>query len=129
MYVETWVNRRAARNTIVNSETTQNFMAKIGVKSLNILWHQDTGKMKLINLVALLVLGVAKGTPIKLKIWIGQTNFVVVKMDDFDIVLGMDFLLKQKVIPMPLTKCLVVTRSNPTIIQTNTRQLKGIKLM
>ena len=42
-------------------------------------------------------------------------------MDDFDILLGMDFILEQKVIPMPLTKNLVLTGSNLTIIQTNTR--------
>jgi len=50
-------------------------------------------------------------------------------MDDFDIVLRMDFLLEYKVIPMPLAKGLVKIGSDPTIIQTNTYQPKGMKMM
>ena len=76
--------------------------------------------MKIINLTALPVLGVAKRTPIKLGTWIGQTDFAIVKMDEFDIVLRTNFLLEHKVIPMPLAKSLVITGSNPIIIQKNT---------
>ena len=75
------------------------------------------------------VLGVAQRTPIKLGTWTGRTDFVIVKMDYFDIVLGMDFLLEHKVIPMPLEKSLVITGSNPTIIQTNTHQPGRVKKM
>ena len=50
-------------------------------------------------------------------------------MNEFDIMLGMDFLLEHKVIHMPLAKWLVLTGSNPIIIQKNTRQPKGAKLM
>lgn len=32
----------------------------------------------------------------KLGSWSGQTDFLVVKMDDFDVVLGMEFLLEHK---------------------------------
>lgn len=50
-------------------------------------------------------------------------------MDDFDVVSGMNVLLKHKVIYMPLAKCIVVTESNPTIIQTNFHQPRGVKMM
>ena len=50
-------------------------------------------------------------------------------MDDFNIMLGMDFLLKHKFILMPLVKGLVVTRFNSTIIQTITHKLKEVKMM
>ena len=116
MYVEIWVNHKVARNTIVNSGATHNFMTETKAKRLNIFWHWDVGKIKIVNSTALPVLGVAKRTPIKLGIWMGQTDFVTVKMDDFDIVLRMDFLLEQKVIPIPLAKSLVITGPNPTII-------------
>ena len=84
--------------------------------------------MKAVNLTSLLVLVIAKRTSIKLETWTGQTNFVIVKIDDFNIVLGIDFLLEHKVIHMPLVKCLVVIRSNETIIQKNTHQPKGVKM-
>ncbi|KAA0063482.1 RNA-directed DNA polymerase-like protein [Cucumis melo var. makuwa] len=38
-------------------------------------------------------------------------------MDDFDVVLGMEFLLEHQVIPMPSARCLVITGSFPTIVQ------------
>ncbi|KAA0046790.1 Asp_protease_2 domain-containing protein [Cucumis melo var. makuwa] len=43
--------------------------------------------------------------------------FVVVKMDDFDVVLEMEFLLEHQVISMPSAKCLVIIGSSPTIVQ------------
>ena len=49
MYVEIWVNHKAARSTIVDSGATHNFMTETEAKHLNILWHQDTGKMKAVN--------------------------------------------------------------------------------
>ena len=120
MYVEVWVNHRVTRNTTVDSKATHNSMTETKAKWLNILWHQDAGKMKIINLTSLPVLGVAKRTPIKLGTWIGQTDFAIVKMDEFDIVLRTNFQLKHRVIPMPLAKSLVITGSNPIIIKKNT---------
>ena len=61
--------------------------------------------------------------------WYGQINFVIVKMDDFKIVLGMDVLLEHKVILMPLLKCLVVMRSYQTTIQTNTHKPRAMKMI
>ena len=50
-------------------------------------------------------------------------------MDDFDVVSGMNVLLKHKVTYMPLAKCLVIMESNPTIIQKNIHQPRGLKMM
>ena len=128
MYVEVWVNHTAAMNTIVDSKATHRFMTETDAKCLNILWHRNIRKMKFINWVILSVLGVVKRSPIKLGTWTGQTDFLIVEMDDFNIVLGMDFRLEYKVILMPLIKCLVVTESNPKIIQKNTHQTRGVNM-
>ncbi|KAA0033804.1 Asp_protease_2 domain-containing protein [Cucumis melo var. makuwa] len=50
-------------------------------------------------------------------------------MDDFDVVLGMEFLLEHQVIPMPLAKCLVITGSTPSVVQTDLRQPDGLKMI
>ncbi|KAA0060752.1 uncharacterized protein E5676_scaffold451G00440 [Cucumis melo var. makuwa] len=50
-------------------------------------------------------------------------------MDDFDMVLRMEFLLEHQVIPMPLAKCLVITGSTPSIVQTDLRQPDGLKMI
>ena len=54
---------------------------------------------------------------------------MIVEIDEFDIVLGTDFYFENKVIHIPLTKDLVGTRFNSTIIQTNTQRAKGMKMM
>ncbi|KAA0060800.1 RNA-directed DNA polymerase-like protein [Cucumis melo var. makuwa] len=50
-------------------------------------------------------------------------------MDDFDVVLGMEFLLEHQVISMPSAKCLAITGSFPTVVQADIRQPNGFKMM
>ena len=57
--------------------------------------------MKAMNSVALSIIGLVKRKVIKLEGWKGPADFVVVKMDDFDVVLGMEFLLKHQVNQCP----------------------------
>ena len=56
-------------------------------------------------------------------------DLVVVCMDNFDMVLGMDFLLEHKVIPMPLAKCLVITDHNPTVIPASIKQQGNLRMI
>ncbi|KAL4031055.1 hypothetical protein IC575_009311 [Cucumis melo] len=65
---------------------------------------------------------------IRLGGWSGLVDFVVVKMDDFDVVLGMEFLLEHQVIPMPLAKCLVITGPTPRLC-IDLRQPDGLKMI
>ncbi|KAA0039512.1 Asp_protease_2 domain-containing protein [Cucumis melo var. makuwa] len=83
--------------------------------------------MKVVNSIALPIVGLVKQTMMKLGGWKGLADFVVVKMDDFDLVLGMEFLLEHKVISMPSTKCLVIIRYLPTIVRADIRQPNGFK--
>ncbi|KAA0049773.1 Asp_protease_2 domain-containing protein [Cucumis melo var. makuwa] len=83
---------------------------------LRLCWEKDLGRMKAMNSVALPIVRLVKRTTIKLGGWKGPVDFVVVKMDDFDVVLGMEFLLEHQVIPMPSVKCLVITGSFPTVV-------------
>ena len=72
--------------------------------------------MKVVNSIALPIVRLVKQTMVKLGGWKGPLDFMVVKMDDFDVVLRMEFLLEHQVIPMPLAKCLVITGSFPTFV-------------
>ncbi|KAA0055406.1 RNA-directed DNA polymerase-like protein [Cucumis melo var. makuwa] len=85
--------------------------------------------MKVVNYAALPIIGLMKRTMIGLGGWSGLVEFVVVKMDDFDVVLEMEFLLKHQVIPMPLAKCLVITGSTPPVVQTDLRPPYGLKMI
>ncbi|ERM94691.1 hypothetical protein AMTR_s00011p00232490 [Amborella trichopoda] len=57
--------------------------------------------MKAVNSEAKPVLGVAKAVELKLGGWSGTVNLSAVPMDDFRVILGMDFLRAAKVVPMP----------------------------
>ncbi|KAA0066835.1 gag-asp_proteas domain-containing protein [Cucumis melo var. makuwa] len=99
-----------------NETLAELLIGHLGPTSEN--WDKDLGKMKGVNSTALPIFGIARRMRFKLGSWSGQTDFLVVKMDD----LGMEFLLEHKVIPMPLAKSLVVTGSNPTVVQTKRRK-------
>ena len=65
--------------------------------------------MKLVNSIILPILEVTKRIVLKLQTWGGQIDFSIVKMDDFGIVLRIEFLFERKFIPMPLVKYLVIS--------------------
>lgn len=52
---------------------------------------------------------------------------MIVKNDDFDVMLGMEFLLEHKVIPIPLAKCLLIIESTPTVV--HTKHSHGMKII
>ncbi|KAA0037095.1 uncharacterized protein E5676_scaffold453G00070 [Cucumis melo var. makuwa] len=114
---------------MIDSGATHNFITEAEARRLRLRWEKDTGRMKTVNSIALPVVGLVKQTTIKLGGWKGRVDFVVVKMDDFDVVLGMEFLLEHQVIPMPSTRCLVITGSFPTIVQAEIRQPNKFKMI
>ncbi|KAA0039097.1 uncharacterized protein E5676_scaffold2047G00180 [Cucumis melo var. makuwa] len=78
-------------------------------RCLRIHWEKDSERMKAVNFVTLPIVRLVKQMMMKLGGWKGLVDFVVVKMDNFDVVLGMEFLFDHQVILMPLAKCLVIT--------------------
>ncbi|KAA0057352.1 Asp_protease_2 domain-containing protein [Cucumis melo var. makuwa] len=129
MYVDTWINQKPTKSTMVDSGATQNFITEAEAKRLNLHWEKDAGRMRAVNSAALPIIGLVKRMMIRLGGWSGLVDFVVVKMDDFDVVLEMEFLLEHQVIPMPLAKCLVITGSTPSVVQIDLRQPDGLKMI
>ncbi|TYK03044.1 uncharacterized protein E5676_scaffold46G001390 [Cucumis melo var. makuwa] len=129
LYVDTWINQKQAKSTMVDSGATHNFITEAEARRLKLRWEKDSGRMKAVNSIALPIVGLVKRTTIKLGGWKGPVDFVVVKMDDFDVVLGMEFLLEHQVIPMPSAKCLAITGSFPTVVQADIRQPNGFRMI
>uniref|UniRef100_A0A9I9EHA8 Uncharacterized protein n=1 Tax=Cucumis melo TaxID=3656 RepID=A0A9I9EHA8_CUCME len=93
LYVDTWINQKQTKSTMVDSGATYNFITEAEARRLRLRWEKDSRRMKAVNSVALPIVGLVKRTTIKFGGWKGPVDFVVVKMDDFDVVLGMEFLL------------------------------------
>ncbi|KAA0066320.1 uncharacterized protein E5676_scaffold328G00280 [Cucumis melo var. makuwa] len=114
---------------MIDSGATHNFITEAEARRLRLRWEKDSGIMKAVNSVALPIVGLVKQATIKLGGWKGRVDFVVVKMDDFDVVLEMEFLLEHQVIPMPSASCIVITGSFPTTVQAEIRQPNGFKMI
>ncbi|KAA0039111.1 uncharacterized protein E6C27_scaffold84G002140 [Cucumis melo var. makuwa] len=125
MYVDTWINQKQTKSTMVDSGATHNFITEAEARRLRLRWERDSGKMKAVNSIALPIVGLVKRTTIKLGGWKGPVDFVVVKMDNFDVVLGMEFLLEHQVIPMPSANCLAITGSFPTVVQADIHESRA----
>ena len=50
-------------------------------------------------------------------------------MDDFDVVLRMEFLLEHQVILTPSAKCLVIIRSISIVVQTDLHHPNGLRMI
>ncbi|TYK28787.1 uncharacterized protein E5676_scaffold403G001520 [Cucumis melo var. makuwa] len=99
LYVDTWINQKQTKSTMIDSGATHNFITEIEARRLRLRWKKDLERIKVVNSVALTHL------------------------------LGMEFLLEHQVIPMPSAKCLAITRSFPTVVQANIRQPNGFKMI
>ena len=57
--------------------------------------------MKAVNSEAKPIAGLAKDVTLRLGQWSGLCNFMVVPLDDFEVIMGIDFFVKAKVTIMP----------------------------
>ena len=97
MFVDATINSRSSKSTLVDSGVTHNFIADQEARRLGLTIGKDPGNMKAVNFEALPIVGVSKRVPFKLGAWTGELDLVEVRMDDFDVVLEMEFLLEHKV--------------------------------
>ncbi|CAL8091250.1 unnamed protein product [Prunus armeniaca] len=61
-------------------------------KRLGCRVSKETGNMKTVNSTAKPIDGVARGVELHIAAWKGVANFFVILMDDYDVVLGMEFM-------------------------------------
>lgn len=100
MYIETKFNGVLTR-ALVDMGATHNFMSEGEVKKLGLKSEKYSSHIKAVNLEVQQVAEVEKGVSITVGSWNGRTDIMVFPLDDFWIILGMDFLQGTKVLPMP----------------------------
>ena len=54
------------------------------------------------------MLGIAYGVKFKVGEWIGKVNFLVMELDDFDVILGDEFLVATKAVLLPFIGVLLI---------------------
>ncbi|KAK3020048.1 hypothetical protein RJ639_003361 [Escallonia herrerae] len=117
MYVDIKVNGTAIR-AMVDTGATHNYISSTEVERLGLTLEKGCGRVKAINSAAQPVAGIARYVLIKIGPYEGRTNFSVVIIDDFKLILGLEFLRDTKTTVMPCTNSLAMLGSKPCVIPT-----------
>jgi hypothetical protein len=91
MYVKIGINGKDA-NAMLDSGATHTFVANRLVKELGLRLIDSHTSMKAVNSKAQRITGMSYNMPITLDQWRGKQDVLVVNLDDYDIILGLDFL-------------------------------------
>ena len=120
MYMEAKVNGMTTK-AMIDIGATHNFVLKEEAKRLKLQTSKEVGWLKAVNSTAKQSQGVARGVTMKIGPWEGEVDFMVAPMDDFKIVIGMDFLRQVKVVPMPFLRSIAILEEEaPCMIPTIT---------
>ena len=121
MYVDIKLNGQTTR-AMVDTGATHNFIADREAKRLGLILEKNLSRMKAVNSKAKRISGLAKGVPIKIGTWSGSTNMMVVPLDDFQVILRMEFMHAAKLVPMPFLNSLCMMGGNDPCVVTVSRR-------
>jgi hypothetical protein len=124
-YVQAKLNGKSVI-AMVDSGVTHNFLREDMVQRLGLQPEPMQTTFKTVNTGVERVIGVAKDISLKLGDWCGKTSFTIVPMDDFEVVLGQEFMRKEKETPIPHMNSLAIfSGQTPCLIPTIRRKEGG----
>ena len=100
MHVQVLLNGIRVK-AMVDSGATHNFVATSEASSLNLKLVKDDSPIKAVNSKAQKIQGIAKDVLLQVGEWKGKINLLCVPLDDFNLILGIDFFLKSKAALIP----------------------------
>ncbi|KAL0303328.1 UNVERIFIED_CONTAM: hypothetical protein Sradi_6200900 [Sesamum radiatum] len=91
MFVDVKTHGKPIR-AMVDTGVTHNYLANAEVERLGLVLEKGVGQVKAINSAAQPIASVAKSMLIKVGPFEGKTNLSIMVMDDFKLILRLDFL-------------------------------------
>jgi hypothetical protein len=88
--------------TMLDTSATHNFVAARMVKKFGRKLSKCPSRLKAVNSEAQPVTGIAYLVHLKVGEWFGKVNFLVVPLDDFDVILGNEFFVLARAVLGPL---------------------------
>ncbi|KAL4179297.1 hypothetical protein AMTRI_Chr13g86610 [Amborella trichopoda] len=89
------LNGQEAR-AMVDTAATHNSISDRGVERLGLKLTVDASKIKAVNSAPQSLLGVARDVALKVGNWSGLVNLVVARLNDFEVILGLEVLIVAK---------------------------------
>ena len=129
MFIDASLNGKATKSVMVDTGATYNFISEAEAKRLGLKLQKDAGRMKAVNSKALPTAGLAKQVCVRMGTWEGLIDLIVVKLDDFDVILGMDFLVDKGGIPIPGAHSLLLMGDRLAVIGATMRPNSDVKLL
>nr|GEU57083.1 hypothetical protein [Tanacetum cinerariifolium] len=123
-YVEATINGVKVR-ALVDSGATHSFVAIDEAERLGINATKGSGTIKVVNSLAKPIHEVAKDARVKIGKWEGMIDLSVIPMDDFKVVLGLEFLDKVRAFPMPFANSLCILDGGKTCMVSTERDAKS----
>nr|KAJ0204795.1 hypothetical protein LSAT_V11C500268510 [Lactuca sativa] len=90
MFVEARVNGGFTK-ALVDTCASHNFIVEDEAMKLGIKYTKNQGQLKVVNFLSKPIIGVLYGVSLKIAEWEGTIDLTVVHMDDYYMVLGMNF--------------------------------------
>ncbi|KAL0352155.1 UNVERIFIED_CONTAM: Transposon Ty3-I Gag-Pol polyprotein [Sesamum calycinum] len=112
MHVRVQINGKAVM-AMLDSGAIHNFVADREIQKLGLTLAQHSSRIKAVNLEAKPIQGAA-GVELKVGAWTGQCKLLAVPLDDFDVILGMDFMLLANAMVMPYLNGLFIANPSST---------------
>ncbi|GAV58890.1 gag-asp_proteas domain-containing protein [Cephalotus follicularis] len=104
-------------SAMVDTGATHSFLAERMVTQLGLRVDKHGSRIKTVNSQAQAVVGMAHGVQIAMGEWAGKIDLMVVPLDDFDLILGNNFFVTEKVLIMPhLCGIFITNERNPCFV-------------
>ena len=128
IFVDATLNGKPIKSVMIDTGATHNFVSEVEAKRLRLKLEKDVGHMKAINSKALATTELSKEVRVKIGTWEGTTNLIVVRMDDFNVILGIEFLAEKGSIPISSTRSSLIMSKKPSMVPAKVKQATELKL-
>ncbi|KAL0283024.1 UNVERIFIED_CONTAM: Transposon Tf2-12 polyprotein [Sesamum radiatum] len=105
-------------HAMIDTGATHNYLASAKVERLGLVLEKGVGRVKAIKSAAQPIAGVAKSVLIKVGPFEGKTNLSVMVMDDFKLILRLEFLRDTRTAVFPHVDSLMIMGTKPCVIPT-----------
>lgn len=113
MYVSVFINGQAVR-ALLDTRATHNFISKNEAKRLGFKVTKEESTMKVVNSPVNPIAGTALGVRVTFGIWSGKLDLSIMPMDDFKMILGIEFFHQVHALPLPTMNSLSIIDGSMT---------------